>query len=277
MEKKISIAGIQLAPGKDRAENLKKAVELITLASEKGAEVTALPQLFNTLWFPATINEENFKFAEEEEGETITTLRELALKLGIIIIAPIFEKAEGLFYNTAFVLGSDGSVLGKYRKIHVPQIPLWEERAYFKDGDLGFQVFDTPFAKIGVLLCWDVFFPEAFRELALNGAEIVFVPTASAFLHSHEKWERAIQASAHANGLYVFRVNRVGAEEKQEFYGRSFCAGPDGELVIKPAGSSEGIILAQCDPAVTSTLKKDWVFMKDRRPSEYKKITQDLK
>ena len=118
--------------------------------------------------------------------------------------------------------------------MHIPELPLWEEKAYFKPGDLGFPVFKTPFATIGVQICWDIFFPEGFRILALKGAEIVFAPTASAFYHSHRKWERAIAAASHANGIYIFRVNRTGREEKQEFYGRSFCVGPDGEFTTKP-------------------------------------------
>ncbi len=260
------------------AENLAKAASLIGLAAEKGAKIIALPQLFNRPWFPATVKKEDLGLAEREDGETITTLRGLAKKHEVVIIASIFEKtgeagSEERF-NTAFVLGPDGGITGRYRKMHVPQIPLWEERSYFDPGDLGFPVFKTPYATIGVQLCWDVFFPEGFRILALKGAEVVFTPTASAFLHSRKKWERAISAAAHANGFFVFRVNRVGTDGELEFYGRSFCVRPDGEFLVPPSGGSEGIILADIALSEIGAARSSWVFMKDRRPTEYKEILE---
>ena len=274
MKKAVKIAGIQISPTANREKNLAKAGKLISLAAEEGAKIAALPQLFSSPWFPSKIDAKGFSFAEEAGGRTITFLRELAADKGIILIASIFEKDGPDHYNTAFVIGSSGEVMGRYRKVHVPQIPLWEERAYFKPGDLGFPVFETPFAKTGVLLCWDVFFPEGFRILALKGAEIVFAPTASAFYHSRQKWERAICASAHANGFFVLRVNRVGREERQEFYGRSFCARPDGEFLTPPSGASEGVVLAEVDLSEISSARTDWVFLKDRRPEVYKEIIE---
>lgn len=273
MSRKVKTAGIQLAPA-DREKTLSKAAMLIALAAEEGAKIISLPQLFNSNWFPAVIDSKSFGLAETSEGRTVSYLRELSSKHGVVIIAPIFEEDAGSFYNTAFVIGPDGGIIGKYRKVHVPQIPLWEERAYFKPGDLGFPVFKTPFATIGVQICWDVFFPEGFRILALKGAEMIFAPTASAFEHSHQKWERTISASAHANGVFIMRVNRVGKEEKQEFYGRSFCVGPDGEFVTKPSGSSEGVILADIDLGEMHSIRSEWVFLKDRRPDEYKEILE---
>ncbi len=186
----------------------------------------------------------------------------------------IFEKEAGNYFNTAFVIGAKGEIIGRYRKVHVPQIPLWEEKAYFKPGDLGFPVFKTPFAAIGVQICWDVFFPEGFRILALKGAEVIFVPTASAFEHSQRKWERAIMAAAHANGVFILRVNRIGKEERQEFYGRSFCAGPDGEFVNNPSGASPGVVLTELDLGEVTRMRNEWVFLKDRRPEEYKEILE---
>jgi len=268
-------AGIQFAPSSDRKETLRQAEHLIKLAAGKGARIACLPQLFSTPWFPARIDSANFSFAESGDGETVTFLREAALKEDIAIVAPVFEKDGSDCFSTAFIIGNDGNILGKYRKIHVPQIPFWEEKTYFKPGDLGFPVFKTPFATIGVLLCWDAFFPEGFRILALKGAEIVFIPTASAFHHSHLKWERAIAAAAHANGFFVFRVNRVGKEEKLEFYGKSFCVGPDGEWLVKPAGSSGGIVLGNMDISEINAARNVWVFLKNRRPDAYKKIAED--
>ncbi|MBI5468677.1 MAG: acyltransferase [Deltaproteobacteria bacterium] len=274
MKNMIKAAGVQLQAAPEKEKNLSKAALLIDLAVQEGARIVALPQLFNTRWFAHSIDSANFSASEREDGPTVSLMRETAAKRGVVIIAPIFEEDKGGYYNTAFVLGVNGEIIGKYRKVHVPQIPLWEERAYFKPGNLGFPVFDTPFGKIGVQLCWDIFFPEGFRALALKGAEMVFAPTASAFEHSHKKWERAIAAAAHANGMYIFRVNRVGKEEKQEFYGKSFCVRPDGEFVHRPSGSSEGVVLADMDMTEVARVRNEWVFLKDRRPGEYKGLLE---
>lgn len=272
MRDKLTIAGVQMSSRGSLGENLKKAGELIGIAADKGAKIIVLPQLFNLPWFPFEVNKEHFSLAEGDDGESITAMREAAAKNNVVIIASIFEKADEDYYNTAFVLGEKGSLTGKYRKVHVPQIPLWEERSYFKPGNLGFPVFKTPYATIGVQLCWDVFFPEGFRVLALKGAEVVFAPTASAFLHSRQKWERAIAAAAHANGIFIFRANRVGEEGEQDFYGRSFCVRPDGEFLAAPSGASEGIILSELELKDISTARSSWVFLKDRRPNEYREI-----
>lgn len=274
MTRKIKAAGVQMAPGADRERNLAKAGMLATVAAGEGAKIIAFPQLFSLPWFPASIDRKNMALAESAEtGPTASFLRETAERLGAVLIGSIFEEDGGSYFNTAIVAGPSG-ITGKYRKVHVPQIPLWEERAYFAPGDLGFPVFDTPFGRIGVLLCWDIFFPEGFRILALKGAEMVFALTASAFDHSHGKWERAISAAAHANGFFVFRVNRVGREEKQEFYGKSFCCGPDGEMIDEPSGASEGVIIAEAGLQEVSAVRNEWVFLKDRRPGAYTEISE---
>jgi beta-ureidopropionase len=274
MTRKIKTAGVQLAPGPDREKNLAKAGMLVEVAAGEGAQIIALPQLFSLPWFPATIDRKNMALAENADtGPTALFLKETARRLGVVLIGSVFEEDNGAYFNTAIVAGPDG-VTGKYRKVHVPQIPLWEERAYFSPGDLGFPVFDTPFGRIGVLLCWDIFFPEGFRILALNGAEIVFALTASAFEHSHKKWERAISAAAHANGFFVFRVTRVGKEERQEFYGKSFCCGPDGEMIDEPSGASEGVIIAETALGDLAAVRNEWVFLKDRRPGAYTEIAE---
>ncbi|OGP15979.1 MAG: hypothetical protein A2V21_313185 [Deltaproteobacteria bacterium GWC2_55_46] len=273
MKKKIKTAGIQLAAGPDRERNISKAAMLVELAAKEGAKVIALPQLFSSPWFPASIDQKNFSYAEKEDGPTVTFLKEAATRHNAVLVGGVFEEDNGKYFNTAYVVGPDG-IIGKYRKVHVPQIPLWEERAYFSPGDLGFPVFDTPYGKIGVQICWDVFFPEGWRILALKGAELVLALTASAFEHSYRKWERAIAASAHANSFFVFRVNRVGKEYKHEFYGKSFCCGPDGEMIEKPSGASEGVVLAEIDLGEVSAVRSEWVFLKDRRPGEYARITE---
>ncbi len=277
MTRKIKTAGVQLAPTHDRDRNLAKAGMLAEVAAGEGAKIIALPQLFSLPWFPATIDRKNMALAEDlESGPTSVFLRETAARLGAVLIGSIFEEDRGAYFNTAIVAGPDG-LIGRYRKVHVPQIPLWEERAYFSPGDLGFPVFDTPFGRIGVLLCWDIFFPEAFRILALKGAEMVFALTASAFDHSHRKWERAISAAAHANGFFVFRVNRVGQSDKQEFYGKSFCCGPDGEMLDEPSGASEGVVMAEAALSEVASVRNEWVFLKDRRPGAYTEIAEAQK
>ncbi len=274
MGNQIKIAGIQAVGGPDVEKNMRKAALLIELARDEGATIVALPQLFNTRFFPCSINKDNFRLAESADGPTISFLKGLARENGLTIIASIFEKAGDEFFNTAFCLGPDGDTSNRYRKIHIPGIPLWEERFYFKKGDLGFPIFDLGHIKIGVLICWDVFFPESFRVLALKGAELVIAPTASAFEHSSKKWETAIRAGAHANGMYVLRVNRVGREEKQDFYGKSFCAGPDGEMILSPSGPSEGVAIASIDLSEIGRIRSDWVFLKGRRPEEYGELVQ---
>ncbi len=269
MGNQIKIAGIQAAGGPDVEKNMRKAGLLIELAKEQGASIVALPQLFNTRFFPCSINKDNFSLAEGADGPTMSFLKGVAKDHCVTIVASIFEKDGGGFFNTAFCLGPDGGIIGRYRKIHVPNIPLWEERFYFKKGNLGFPVFDLGGIKAGILLCWDVFFPECFRALALKGAELVIAPTASAFEHSNKKWETAIMAAAHANGMYVLRVNRVGREERQDFYGKSFCVGPDGEFILAPSGPSEGVAIAAIDLSEIARVRNDWVFLKDRRPEEY--------
>ncbi len=274
MKKILKTAGIQMSAAPSLERNLSKAGSLIAIAASEGAAIVCLPQLFNALWFAHSIDKKNFSIAEKSDGPTMTAMRDAARKNRCVLIAPIFEEDSGSFFNTAFVIGEDGDIIGRYRKMHVPQLPLWEERSYFSPGDLGFQVFKTPYAAIGVQLCWDVFFPEGFRILALNGAQIIFAPTASAFEHSRSRWERAMQAAAHANGVFVFRVNRTGKEERQEFYGKSFCAGPDGEFIVKPGGSSDGVVIADIDLERMAEVRREWVFLKDRRPGEYKKISE---
>lgn len=275
MDKKIKIAGVQMVASPETDKNLSKAAMLIDIAAADGASIVALPQLFNTRWFMHSIDKANFELAESEDGPSITKMREAALKNKCAVIAPIFEVYDNNYYSTAFVIGEDGELIGKYRKIHIPKLPLWEEREYFKPGDLGLPIFKTRNATIGVLICWDIFYPEAWRVLALKGAQIVFAPTASAYEHSRKKWERAIQSAAHANGIFAMRVNRTGKEEKQEFYGGSFCAGPDGDFVVKPGGALEGVVVAETNLADIDIVRREWAFMEGRAIEAYKEILEN--
>jgi predicted amidohydrolase len=273
MEEKLIIAGIQMSSGLDKAANRERAEKLIEVAAEKGARCASLPQLFNTHWFPREIKGEHRELAEEGSGPTITAMRKIARRLKMILICPIFERDEDAFYSTAFVIDESGEIIGRYRKVHVPQLPLWEERSYFSPGS-EFPVFETKYGVIGVQICWDIFFPEAARVLALKGAQLIFTPTASAFYASHEKWDRAAAASAHANGIYIFRVNRVGKEDKQEFYGRSFCVGPYGDFVGRPSGHSEGVVLASVDLSEVERARNTWPFLQDRKVESYREIVE---
>ena len=267
------MAGIQTSCCEEKERNIEKAVRLTKIAIEKGAHIICFQELFTTHWFPREMNKRYFSLAEKMDGLTIGTMRRLAKEHGVVLICPIFEIEDESFYNSAIVIDADGEILGSYRKIHVPQIPLWEERYYFSSGNHGFPVFETKFAPIGVQICWDNFFPEGSRILALKGAKILFSPTAAAFA-SQRKWETVISSNSIANGVYIFRVNRVGSEEKQDFYGRSFCISPEGELLDKPTGMKDSIALIEIDLKNIDQARKEWPFLKDRRPDSYKEILQ---
>lgn len=268
----LRIAGVQLSCKKDSEYNLKRALKILRFAATKDVKIVCFQQLFHNYWFPAEINPKHFGLAEGEDGPMLTEMRELALREEMVLICPVFEKAEGgHYYNTAFVIDADGEIAGKYRKVHIPQFPLWEERSYFETGDLGFPVIKTRYAKLGVLICWDNLFPEAARILGLGGAEILFSPTANAFL-SHHKWKIMIMSHAIANGYYAFRVNRVGGEEKQTFYGKSFCVSPNGQLLGEESGKTEGLIIADIDLKEVASARSQWPVLRDRQPQFYHEL-----
>jgi N-carbamoylputrescine amidase len=265
----LRIAGIQMNGSPDKARNLEKAQLLAEIAAEGGAKIICFQELFTTHWFPMDINPQHFQLAEEIPGPATEAMQLMARKSEAVLILPLFEKdPRGLYFNTAVVIDADGEILGKYRKIHIPQIPSWEEKAYFQPGDLGFPVLNTRYGRLGVQICWDNFFPEGARILALKGAQMIFSPTAAA-LASQEKWEKVICANAATSGIYIFRVNRVGKEEKQVFYGKSFCATPEGELVDQPSGAQEGVVMADIDLLEIERTRRVWTFLRDRRPEVY--------
>jgi N-carbamoylputrescine amidase len=193
----------------------------------------------------------------------------LAAKAGITLVCPLFEReGEDEYYNTAFVIGPDGGLLGKYRKLHIPALPLWEEKYYFRPGNLGLPVFESQGLAFGIQLCWDNFFPEGARQMALQGAQLVFCPNAAAFA-STRKWEIVMSATAIVNNIYLFRVNRVGREQKQDFYGRSFCVNPEGEMLMPPSGMGNSVIMADIDPGLIDEVRREWAFFGDRRTEVY--------
>ncbi len=271
----VKLAGIQTSCCEEKERNIEKALKSAQIAIEKGAQIICFQELFTTHWFPKEMSKNHFSLAERIDGLTVTRMRKLAEEHGVVLICPIFEEEQGSFYNSAVVIDAGGGILGSYRKIHVPQIPLWEEKYYFSSGDRGFPVFRTKFAPIGVQICWDNFFPEGSRILALKGARIIFSPTAAAFA-SQRRWEAMITSNAIVNGVYVFRVNRVGSEEKQDFYGRSFCISPEGELLDKPTGMKDSIALVEIDLKSVDHARREWPFLRDRKPERYEEILKAL-
>ena len=268
----VKLAGIQISSGEEKERNIEKAVQFAQVAVERGAQLICFPELFITHWFPMGMDERHFSLAEKADGPSIRRMQELAKTYDVALICPLFEtEGTGSFYNSTVIIDAGGEILGSYRKIHIPRIPLWEEKYYFSPGNLGFPVFRTKFATIGIQICWDNFFPEGSRILALKGAEIIFSPTAAAFA-SQKRWETVISGNAISNGIYVLRVNRVGSEAKQDFYGKSFCMSPDGELMDKPAGMKEGIALIDVDLKAIDQVRREWPFFKDRRPEAYEEI-----
>jgi N-carbamoylputrescine amidase len=266
------MAGVQIACYEEKARNVEKALHLGQVAIDKGAQIICFQELFTTHWFPREINQSHFSLAERVDGPSIGQMQRLAADHEAALICPIFEmEGDGVFYNSAVVIDAGGEILGSYRKVHVPQIPLWEEKYYFRPGNLGFPVFKTKFGIVGVQICWDNFFPEGARILALKGAQIIFSPTAAAFA-SQRRWETVISGNAITNGLFILRVNRVGSEEKQDFYGRSFCVSPEGEFVDKPTGMKEGIALIDIDLGKVDEARKEWPLLGDRRPEAYHEI-----
>jgi len=266
---RVKLAGIQMACSDNTERNLRKAVEMAEYALEKGAKILCYQQLFHLPWFPADTVQERFELAEDDDGPTITKMRQIAKDGNAVVVCPVFEKTgDGRYFNTAVVINADGSIAGRYRKVHVPDLPLWREKFYFSPGDTGFPVFETAYGRIGVQLCWDVFFPEGFRALALKGAQIILTPTAAAFA-SHSRWEKMLTAAAIANGVFIFRINRVGGTEQQRFYGKSFLVNPFGEIIVEPTGKADAVVMADADFEEIAEARETHNFFGDRRPGQY--------
>ncbi len=277
---------VQMSCSTDPAENLAKAQSKIREAAARGAQVVCLQELFRSQYFCREENAELFNLAEPIPGESTEALGKLARELKIVIIASLFERrASGLYHNTAAILDADGALQGLYRKMHIPDDPLYFEKYYFTPGDLGFRNFETPFGRIGVLVCWDQWYPEAARITALGGADILFYPTAIGW-HPSEKaqygaaqldaWRTIQRSHAIANGVYVAAVNRVGyegtPEQGLEFWGSSFVADPFGQLIAEASVDKEEILIAECDPRRAEEVRRNWPFLRDRRIDAYQPI-----
>ncbi len=268
-----------MSAGDDPDANLIRVLERIRLAAKKGAKIICLQELFRSRYFCQSEDQRNFRLAESIPGPTTETLGKLARENEIVIIASLFEKrSAGIYHNTAVVIDADGSIAGRYRKMHIPDDPLYYEKFYFTPGDLGFPSFATRFARVGVLVCWDQWFPEGARLAALSGAEILFYPTAIGWIPGEPRavahnqrtaWQLIQRSHAVANGVFVAAVNRVGRDGKIRFWGQSFVAGPFGEIVAQACGDREEILLAACDLGRIEETRQSWPFLRDRRIDAY--------
>jgi N-carbamoylputrescine amidase len=283
---KFRVGLVQMSCGIDPNENFAKAGWKIREAAGRGAQIVCLQELFRSQYFCREENHELFALAEPIPGPSTEVLGQLSRELGIVIIASLFERrAAGLYHNTAVVLGTDGRIAGMYRKMHIPDDPLYFEKFYFAPGDLGFPNFETPFGRLGVLVCWDQWYPEAARLSALSGANILFYPTAIGW-HPSEKaeygaaqldaWRTIQRAHAIANGIYVAAVNRVGyegpPEKGLEFWGSSFVADPFGQVIAEASNSQEETLIVECDPRRAEEVRRNWPFLRDRRIDAYSPI-----
>jgi N-carbamoylputrescine amidase len=288
MSEKFKIGLIQMTCGLDPAANFAKALGKIREAAQKGAQIICLQELFRSQYFCQEENAELFALAEPIPGPSSEALGKIAKELGVVVIGSLFERrAAGVYHNTAVVMNSDGTLLGKYRKMHIPDDPLYHEKFYFTPGDLGFLNFDTSRGRIGVLICWDQWYPEAARLASLGGASVLFYPTAIGW-HPAEKaqhgaaqldaWRTIQRAHAIANGVYVAAVNRTGyegtPESGLEFWGNSFVADPFGQVLAQASSDTEEILVVECDPRRTEETRRNWPFLRDRRIDAYQPILQ---
>lgn len=263
----MKIAGIQFACTKDKDKNVSTAVKLLNVALNEKARIICFQELFNQSWFPKDRDEGAFSLAEDADGDTVRLFKSLVKGTDTVIILPIFEKADGCYYNSVVVIEGDRT-LGIYRKLNVTDIPLWEEKFYFQQGNAGLPVFETGHGKFGIQSSWDNFFQEGTRILALKGADIVFAPTSCAFKSQHI-WQTVVSCNAITNGVYVMRVNRAGSEKAQDFYGMSFCVDPEGELIGGPTGRSDTVLLADVDLDRLKLIRREWPILKEMKPGLY--------
>ena len=274
----VTVGLIQMSMSKDIRANLEKAVKRIGEAADEGAEIICLPELFRSEYFCHDEDDSNFRLAETIPGETTNALSKAAKENGAVVIAGIFEKrARGVYHNSAVVIDSDGSLVGTYRKMHIPDDPQYYEKFYFTPGDLGFKAHSTRYGKIGVLICWDQWYPEAARITSLLGANILFYPTAiGGYPGEHweagqiqSAWETMQRSHGIANGVFVAAVNRVGTEGKIRFWGSSFISDPFGKVIANASQSKEETLIARCDMKSIDATRHEWPFFRDRRIDAY--------
>lgn len=288
----VKLGLLQHACVADPKANLKKAVALAEQAAKKGAQIICTQEMVTSQYFCQSEDHANFGLAEAIPGGPSTlAFRKVAQKHGVVIIASLFEKrASGLYHNTAVIIDADGSVLGVYRKMHIPDDPLFYEKFYFTPGDTGFRAWDTKFGRIGVLICWDQWYPEAARLTAMQGAEILFYPTAIGWhpkekaeygVNQHGAWETIQRSHAVANGCYVAAINRVGHEildgvggDGLEFWGQTFVAGTSGQIIAKASTDKEEVLIVPVELAKVDVTRTHWPFLRDRRIDAYGELTK---
>jgi Predicted amidohydrolase len=288
---KVTLGLLQHACSANPAENRKKTLALAEKAAKRGAQIICTQELFASQYFCQSENHEHFKLAETIPGPSTAAFQKLAKRYKVVIVASLFEKrASGLYHNTAVVIDADGSLLGVYRKMHIPDDPLFYEKFYFTPGDTGFRAWDTRYGKIGVLVCWDQWYPEGARLTAMQGAEILFYPTAIGWhpsekaeygANQHGAWETIQRSHAVANGCYVASVNRIGHEviegvggDGLEFWGQSFVAGTSGQILAKASADKEEILIVPVELGKVDVTRTHWPFLRDRRIDAYGELTK---
>jgi len=288
MRKIVRVAGIQARATPDIAANLANAERLVRQAARKGAQIICLPELYRTIYFPQYEKQDVSRFAETIPGESTRAFRQLAKELGVVLIVPLFERAERgrtgrngsstRYYNSAVVIDQTGKLLPTYRKLHLPQDPLFYEQDYFARGNSGYRVYKTPFASFAVLICYDQWFPEAARMATLAGAEIIFYPTAIGRIVGytspdgdwHDAWETVMRGHAIANGVHVVAVNRVGREDRLRFWGQSFACDSFGKILKRASATKEEVLVAKLDLSHNRRIREGWGFFRNRRPDTYR-------
>jgi N-carbamoylputrescine amidase len=280
----VNVGLVQMPMGTDPDSNLRRALARVEQAAQRGAQVVCLPELFRSWYFPQRADANNFALAETIPGPTTTAVSELAKKLGVIGIVPLFEKrAPGLYHNSAAVIDQNGEVISVYRKMHVPDDPCFYEKYYFAPGDLGFQAVKTEHGKLGMLICWDQWYPEAARLTALRGAQILFYPTAIGWHHSEPpdvreqqlaSWQIIQQSHAIANSVFVVAVNRVGVEDELTFWGTSFVVNPAGRILAQASRDDDEVLVVSCDLSRIEEQRHGWPFLRDRRIDAYDGLTE---
>ena len=287
----VNLGLVQTACSANPKENLARQLKLVERAARNGAQIITTQELFRSQYFCQSEDHENFKLAESIPGPSTDAFCKLAKKHKVVIVASLFERrASGVYHNTAAIIDADGSMLGIYRKMHIPDDPLFYEKFYFTPGDLGFKAWQTRYAKIGVLICWDQWYPEGARLTAMQGAEILFYPTAIGWhpkekaeygVNQHGAWETIQRSHAVANGCYVAVANRIGLEtpiggDGIEFWGQSFVAGTSGQILAKASVDKEEIMIVPVDLAKVDVTRTHWPFLRDRRIDAYGGLTQRL-
>ncbi|MFP5042525.1 carbon-nitrogen hydrolase [Parasediminibacterium sp. JCM 36343] len=280
----VKIGTVQMSCNADKPSNIQKSIAQIREAAAKGAQIVCLQELFTSLYFCDVEDHDNFLLGEAIPGPTTDALTTVAAECNVVIIASLFEKrANGLYHNTTAVIDADGKYLGKYRKMHIPDDPGYYEKFYFTPGDLGYKVFKTKYATIGVLICWDQWYPEAARITSLMGAEILFYPTAIGWathqdeatnVEQYNAWQTIQRSHAIANGVPVVSVNRVGYEADMKFWGGSFISNPFGTLLYKASHDEEETVVTEIDTEKTERYRTHWPFLRDRRIDSYAPITK---